>query len=114
YPSTRGPLTRPARSGQARTSPACLEGAVGESRPRIERRYVFCATVLQVALTGRYPEHCPAEFGLSSPRLARHHALARGRPLTSESRGALSERTMTRESKGDRLARCDKQLYTLG
>jgi len=30
-------------------------------------RYVFCATVLRVAPTGRYPAHCPAEFGLSSP-----------------------------------------------
>src|SRR5205814_7566037 len=30
------------------------------------KRYVFCATVLQVTLTGRYPAHCPAEFGLSS------------------------------------------------
>ena len=29
-------------------------------------RYVFCATFLQVTLTGRYPAHCPAEFGLSS------------------------------------------------
>ena len=29
--------------------------------------YVFCATVLQVTLTGRYPAHCPPEFGLSSP-----------------------------------------------
>ncbi len=29
--------------------------------------YVFCATFLQVTLTGRYPAHCPAEFGLSSP-----------------------------------------------
>ncbi len=27
---------------------------------------IFCATFLQVALTGRYPAHCPAEFGLSS------------------------------------------------
>ncbi len=33
-------------------------------------RYIFCATVLQVALTGRYPAHCPAEFGLSSLRLS--------------------------------------------
>ena len=32
------------------------------------RRYVFCATFLQVTLTGRYPAHCPLEFGLSSPR----------------------------------------------
>src|SRR6185436_7673249 len=31
------------------------------------RRYVFCATFLQVAPTGRYPAHCPVEFGLSSP-----------------------------------------------
>src|SRR5262245_53828224 len=31
-----------------------------------EGRYVFCATVLRVAPTGRYPAHCPAEFGLSS------------------------------------------------
>ena len=30
-------------------------------------RCIFCATILQVALTGRYPAHCPAEFGLSSP-----------------------------------------------
>src|ERR1700680_5061546 len=30
------------------------------------RRYIFCATFLQVALTGCYPAHCPAEFGLSS------------------------------------------------
>ena len=45
-------------------------------------RYIFCATFLQVALTGRYPAHCPAEFGLSS-RLAA----------------------------SDRLAHCDMQLY---
>jgi hypothetical protein len=32
------------------------------------RRYVFCATFLRVAPTGRYPAHCPAEFGLSSRR----------------------------------------------
>ena len=44
YPSTRVRLAPDARSG----------------------RYVFCATVLQVTLTGRYPAHCPAEFGLSS------------------------------------------------
>ena len=47
------------------------------------RRYIFCATVLQVALTGRYPAHCPAEFGLSS------HAFAQG------------------EKAGDRLACCE-------
>src|SRR6478672_9795045 len=32
------------------------------------RRYIFCATFLRVAPTGCYPAHCPAEFGLSSPR----------------------------------------------
>src|SRR4051812_36324146 len=32
-------------------------------------RYFFCAAFLQVALTGRCPAHCPAEFGLSSPQL---------------------------------------------
>src|SRR5215216_1586465 len=32
----------------------------------VDGRYFFCATVLQVALTGNYPAHCPAEFGLSS------------------------------------------------
>jgi hypothetical protein len=30
------------------------------------RRYFFCATFRQVALPGRYPAHCPLEFGLSS------------------------------------------------
>src|SRR6185369_7214243 len=39
-------------------------------------RYIFCATVLQVALTGGYPAHCPAEFGLSS-HLAAGGRLAR-------------------------------------
>src|SRR5439155_15069140 len=42
-----------------------LEYVLRGSRPPY-RRYVFCATVLQVTLTGRYPAHCPAEFGLSS------------------------------------------------
>ena len=41
-------------------------------------RYIFCATVLRVALTGRYPAHCPAEFGLSS-RLRAFGACADGR-----------------------------------
>jgi len=34
-------------------------------------RYIFCATVRQVTLPGRYPAHCPSEFGLSS----RHSAV---------------------------------------
>ena len=44
------------------------------------RRYVFCATFLQVTLTGRYPAHCPAEFGLSSPPGAAHRSGRSGRP----------------------------------
>jgi hypothetical protein len=43
-------------------------------------RYLFCATVLRVAPTGRYPAHCPAEFGLSS-RLRPLRELRRGRPV---------------------------------
>jgi hypothetical protein len=43
-------------------SPLPLDSAL---RPR-SGRYIFCATFLQVTLTGRYPAHCPAEFGLSS------------------------------------------------
>ena len=34
-------------------------------------RYIFCATFLQVTLTGDYPAHCPTEFGLSSPHAHR-------------------------------------------
>src|SRR3954463_8338769 len=48
--------------------------------PRV-RLCVFCATFLQVALTGRYPAHCPAEFGLSSPS-SRLAALGRGGRLS--------------------------------
>jgi len=36
------------------------------SPPDTRKRYIFCATVRQVALPGRYPAHCPSEFGLSS------------------------------------------------
>ena len=83
---------------------ACLERAVGASRPRVERRYIFCATFLQVALTGRYPAHCPAEFGLSSLRLG-SSSLARGklrRLAVSEARRA--------ESNGGHLARCEDPI----
>jgi len=53
--------------------------------------------VLQVTLTGRYPAHCPVEFGLSSPRLG-SASLAWGRHAASEVRRA--------ESSGDHLADC--------
>ena len=39
------------------------------AKRRVERRYIFCATFRQVTLPGRYPAHCPVEFGLSSPGL---------------------------------------------
>ena len=57
------------------------------------RRYIFCATILRVAPTGRYPAHCPVEFGLSSPRLASSGSLGAARfreiaGLPSEPRGA--------------------------
>src|SRR5262245_38056743 len=64
-------------------SEACLERA---AKRRVERRYVFCATFRQVALPGRYPAHCPMEFGLSS-RLRAFGASA-----------------------GDRLANCDLSI----
>jgi len=56
YPSTRRLLAEASRSG----------------------RYFFCATVRQVTLPGRYPAHCPSEFGLSS-RLRAKGATADGR-----------------------------------
>jgi len=59
------------------------------AKARQPGRYIFCATVLQVTLTGRYPAHCPAEFGLSS------------RP----SRSATA---------GGRLAHCEWLLYIAG
>ena len=34
--------------------------------PSCPGRYFFCATIRQIALPGRYPAHCPPEFGLSS------------------------------------------------
>ena len=52
-----------------------------ELQLRRRQRYVFCATFLQVTLTGRYPAHCPSEFGLSSLRLASSR-LAQGKPAT--------------------------------
>jgi hypothetical protein len=45
---------------------------------RVEGLCIFCATFLQVTLTGRYPAHCPSEFGLSS-RLRALRALRRSR-----------------------------------
>jgi hypothetical protein len=61
-------------------------------------RYIFCATFLRVAPTGRYPAHCPEELGLSS-RLRPLRGLRRSKP------GAC--RAAARSAKaGDRLAHC--------
>ena len=59
------------------------------ARNRANRRFVFCGTVLEVTLTGRYPAPCPMELGLSSraetvtrkcmPRHRRSSALLRRR-----------------------------------
>src|SRR5438270_13409146 len=57
-------------------------------------RYVFCATVLRVAPTGRYPAHCPAEFGLSSPpSRSSSAAVDKPRGLSPEARRAKGERS---------------------
>jgi hypothetical protein len=65
---------------------ACRRATEGKPRRPAHRsakreggRYIFCATVLQVALTGDYPAHCPLEFGLSSPRL---HLSATAQPTS--------------------------------
>jgi len=78
WPGSAAALERSRRArSSARPLPAC-----SRTGPRLGR-YVFCATFLQVTLTGRYPAHCPAEFGLSSPprRLPR-----RGRRGTTAAR----------------------------
>jgi hypothetical protein len=48
------------------TARRALSGLLDEARQREVGRYIFCATVRQVTLPGRYPAHCPAESGLSS------------------------------------------------
>src|SRR5579871_185143 len=89
-PAIAGGIKRPTRrlrTGRPTASPYLVLLRAGFCLPRVlprarcaltapfhpylgfPRRYVFCATVLRVAPTGRYPAHCPAEFGLSS-RLA--------------------------------------------
>ena len=57
-------------------------------------RYIFCATFLQVAPTGRYPAHCPAEFGLSS-RLRAFGASAASPPGSLRSRRSSSDCSAT-------------------
>src|SRR5579864_1337580 len=52
-------LRREWRGHLSRTAP------LQSGQPMQPGRYIFCATFLQVALTGRYPAHCPLEFGLS-------------------------------------------------
>ena len=53
------------RTRCALTAPFHPYPSLGACAPR-SGRYIFCATVRQVALPGRYPAHCPLEFGLSS------------------------------------------------
>jgi len=67
------------------SGPCCYEASPEQGpKGRVEGRYVFCATFLQVALTGSYPAHCPAEFGLSSPRPGSLHLAPSVRSARSE------------------------------
>ena len=67
-----------------------VEACRAASRAR-EGRYVFCATFLRVTLTGRYPAHCPAEFGLSS-RLRRERSSGSLRQLECTARRSAAPR----------------------
>jgi hypothetical protein len=62
------PLDSPLRGSLGAGPRIWLPWACPERAPegRVERLCIFCATILQVTLTGRYPAHCPSEFGLSS------------------------------------------------
>src|SRR3954466_9096560 len=64
--SVRGFACHPCYHGRRGALTAPFHHCHPRPEPRV-RLCVFCATFLQVALTGRYPAHCPAEFGLSSP-----------------------------------------------
>src|SRR5437899_6599783 len=77
YPPSRSALRRASLVERASFGLA-ITGFTRRSAKREGGRYIFCATVLQVTLTGRYPAHCPAEFGLSS------HLTASGRPACCE------------------------------
>jgi hypothetical protein len=79
YPPPPSALRPRAWARPAHLGFAPLEASIIRSLPRRSSearsaeseggRYIFCATFLQVTLTGRYPAHCPAEFGLSSLHL---------------------------------------------
>ena len=88
----------PPRARSARR--ALAEAAAAGLRAEREGRYIFCATFLRVALTGRYPAHCPAEFGLSS-RLRAFERSAGGTltdgSLASEVRCGSTRRSSKRE-----------------
>src|SRR5947209_9821425 len=47
------------RRGKLHDLPRACRAVTREAR--VGGRYIFCATILQVTLTGRYPAHCPAE-----------------------------------------------------
>ena len=74
------PMLPPARCALTAPFHPYPSARAANSRPSsLHGRYIFCATFLRVALTGRYPAHCPAEFGLSS------HAPLRARGRSSGS-----------------------------
>src|SRR5262245_33223809 len=115
---------RPSGSGLRRGWPTTLERPHCEApdwrepaAPKLEARSaeseggrcIFCATVLRVAPTGRYPAHCPAEFGLSS----RHGALRRLGPRSSVSLRPLYCTRRSRAVAATEIARLMRRLASL-
>jgi hypothetical protein len=98
--------TRPfaVRSRRTRQSSGCMERA---PEGQVEGRYIFCATVRQVALPGCYPAHCPSEFGLSSTQLA-SSTLASVKPR--QGRPCAASEPRRGESSSGRLADCDVSI----
>jgi hypothetical protein len=58
----------------------------------VAERYVFCGTLLEVTLTGRYPAPCSVELGLSS-RPRRTNAARTGDRLSLCDPGNIGQRT---------------------
>ena len=83
-------LRSPARRGSSMRGPAReLEARSG--------RYIFCATVLRVAPTGRYPAHCPAGVRTFLPPSPPPSARARrAGPSTRDGEGRRSSGPLRR------------------
>src|SRR3990170_484971 len=64
--SVRGFACHPCYHGRGGLLPHLFTLTRHRARKREGGGEVFCATIRQVALPGRYPAHCPSEFGISS------------------------------------------------